>query len=72
MADSFYSFSEPFNRGIDFYQADAADVTIDINSSVIHKYFLYVLLFIISAKFLFVKLDHVFKFISLKIIIFVY
>jgi hypothetical protein len=34
MADSFYSFSEPFNRGIDFYQADAADVTIDINSSV--------------------------------------
>lgn len=31
MSDSFYSFSEPFNRGIDFYQADAADVTIDIN-----------------------------------------
>jgi hypothetical protein len=34
MSDSFYSFSEPLNRGIDFYQADAADVTIDINSSV--------------------------------------
>lgn len=33
MSDSFYSFSEPFNRGIDFYQADAADVTIDINVS---------------------------------------
>ena len=33
MSDSFYSFSEPFNRGIDFYQADAADVTIDINIS---------------------------------------
>jgi hypothetical protein len=34
MSDSFYSFSEPLSRGIDFYQADAADVTIDINSSV--------------------------------------
>jgi hypothetical protein len=33
MSDSFYSFSEPFNRGIDFYQADAADVTIDISIS---------------------------------------
>lgn len=33
MSDSFYSFSEPFNRGIDFYQADAADVAIDINIS---------------------------------------
>jgi hypothetical protein len=33
MSDSFYSFSEPFNRGIDFYQADAADVTVDINVS---------------------------------------
>jgi hypothetical protein len=33
MSDSFYSFSEPLNRGIDFYQADAADVTIDINIS---------------------------------------
>jgi hypothetical protein len=34
MSDSFYSFSEPLNRGIDFYQADAADVTIDISKSI--------------------------------------
>jgi hypothetical protein len=33
MSDSFYSFSEPFNSGIDFYKADAADVTIDITVS---------------------------------------
>ena len=33
MSSSFYSFSEPFNRGVDFYQADAANVTIDINIS---------------------------------------
>jgi hypothetical protein len=34
MSDSFYSFSEPLSRGIDFYQADAADVTIDISKSI--------------------------------------
>jgi len=33
--ESIYSFSDPLNSGIDFYQADSADVTIDIfiNSS---------------------------------------
>ena len=35
MADnSFYSFSEPFNRGIDFYQADSNDVAVTISGSV--------------------------------------
>jgi hypothetical protein len=34
MSDSFYSFSEPLNRGIDFYQADAADVVVIISGSV--------------------------------------
>ena len=33
MSDSFYSFGDPLSRGIDFYQADAADVTVDINIS---------------------------------------
>ena len=31
MSSSFYSFSEPFNSGIDFYQADATNVAIDIS-----------------------------------------
>jgi hypothetical protein len=35
MADnSFYSFSEPLNSGIDFYQADSNDVAIFLSSSV--------------------------------------
>lgn len=35
MADnSFYSFSEPFNRGIDFYQADSNDVAIFMDGEV--------------------------------------
>jgi hypothetical protein len=31
--ESIYSFSDPLNSGIDFYQADAADVAIDISIS---------------------------------------
>ena len=31
MADSFYSFSEPLNSGVDFYQADAAIVAVQID-----------------------------------------
>lgn len=34
MASSFYSFSEPLNTGIDFYEADAATVAIQINVNV--------------------------------------
>jgi hypothetical protein len=34
MSDSFYSFSEPLNRGIDFYQADSNDVTVVLSGSV--------------------------------------
>ena len=34
MADNFYSFSEPFNHGIDFYQADSNDVAVVLSGSV--------------------------------------
>jgi hypothetical protein len=33
MSDSFYSFSEPFNSGIDFYQADGVNAIVDISIS---------------------------------------
>ena len=34
MADSRFSFSEPFSSGIDFYQADSSDISLDLSASV--------------------------------------
>lgn len=33
MADSWFSFSEPFNSGIDFYQADSSDISLGLSAS---------------------------------------